>query len=255
MPTLVLLRHGESDWNHENRFTGWTDVDLSTRRRRRGARGRPAAQAPRACTFDVAYTSRAQARHPHAVDRARRARPDVAAGAEDRGASTSATTARCRASTRPRPRRSTARSRCTIWRRSYDIPPPPLERGRRALPGQRPRATRSLAAAELPRTECLKDTVARVLPYWHEAHRAGGRRRASGVLIAAHGNSLRALVKYLDGISDEDIVGLNIPTGVPAGLRARRRPASRSSHHYLGDAAGIEAAIAAVAAQGTAGRR
>ena len=138
-----------------------------------------------------------------------------------------------------------------IWRRSYDIPPPALDQSDERFPG-RDRRYADLDDADLPRAESLKDTVGRFLPYWHDEIApavAAGRR----VLIAAHGNSLRALVKYLDDVSDDEIVGLNIPTGVPLvyELDDALRPVS---HRYLGDAARIEAAIAAVAAQGTADR-
>jgi 2,3-bisphosphoglycerate-dependent phosphoglycerate mutase len=136
-----------------------------------------------------------------------------------------------------------------VWRRSYDVPPPPLDENDERFPG-RDRRYAGLSPAELPRTECLKDTVARFLPYWHQtiapAIRAGQR-----VLLAAHGNSLRALVKYLDNVSDQDIVELNIPTGMPLvyELDADLRPIR---HYYLGDPAKIQAAMDAVAKQGSA---
>ena len=136
-----------------------------------------------------------------------------------------------------------------IWRRSYDIPPPALEESDPRFPGTDPRY-RGLSPAELPRTECLKDTVARFLPYWHEsivpAVKAGKK-----VIIAAHGNSLRALVKYLDNISDEEIVGLNIPTGIPLvyELDDQLKPIR---HYYLGDPEEVARAAAAVANQGKA---
>jgi 2,3-bisphosphoglycerate-dependent phosphoglycerate mutase len=246
----VLLRHGESDWNRENRFTGWTDVDLSTAGI---AEAHEAARslAAEGLTFDVAYTSllkrairtlwialddldlmwlpvhgswRLNERHYGALQGLDKAETARQYGDEQ----------------------------VHIWRRSYDIPPPPLDPSDERFPGH-DRRYAHLPDADLPRAESLKDTVARFLPYWHDeiapAVRSGRR-----VLIAAHGNSLRALVKYLDGISDEAIVGLNIPTGVPLvyELDDELRP---TSHRYLGDAAGIEAAIAAVAAQGTADRR
>ena len=136
-----------------------------------------------------------------------------------------------------------------IWRRSYDIPPPALERSDPRFPGNDPRY-RELAPAEVPLTECLKDTVARFLPLWNTAiapEVAAGRR----VIIAAHGNSLRALVKYLDNVSDQDIVELNIPTGIPLvyELDAALKPLR---HYYLGDQARVEAAVKAVASQGKA---
>jgi 2,3-bisphosphoglycerate-dependent phosphoglycerate mutase len=136
-----------------------------------------------------------------------------------------------------------------IWRRSYDIPPPALEESDSRYPGTDPRY-RGLSPSELPLTECLKDTVARFLPYWHQAivpTIQGGKK----VIIAAHGNSLRALVKYLDEIADEDIVGLNIPTGVPLvyELDDRLKPIR---HYYLGDPEEVARAAAAVAKQGRA---
>jgi 2,3-bisphosphoglycerate-dependent phosphoglycerate mutase len=134
-----------------------------------------------------------------------------------------------------------------IWRRSYDVPPPPLEPSDARYPGHDPRY-KQLTAAELPLTECLKDTVARFLPYWHETV-APAVKRGERVLMAAHGNSLRALVKYLDNISDDEIVGLNIPTGVPLvyELDDDLKPIR---HYYLGDQDKIQAAMEAVAAQG-----
>ena len=136
-----------------------------------------------------------------------------------------------------------------MWRRSYDIPPPPLEESDPRYPGSDPRY-QGLSKAELPLTECLKDTVARFLPHWHEAI-VPTIQSGKKVIIAAHGNSLRALVKYLDNISDKDIVSLNIPTGVPLvyELDAQLRP---TRHYYLGDPEEVARAAAAVAAQGKA---
>jgi 2,3-bisphosphoglycerate-dependent phosphoglycerate mutase len=136
-----------------------------------------------------------------------------------------------------------------IWRRSYDVPPPVLEKSDPRYPGHDPRY-RELSPSELPRTECLKDTVARFLPYWHQAI-VPTIRSGKMVIIAAHGNSLRALVKYLDEIPDQDIVGLNIPTGVPLvyELDEQLKPIR---HHYLGDPEEIARAAAAVANQGKA---
>ena len=247
MATIVLLRHGESDWNRENRFTGWTDVDLSPiglTEAHEAAR----LLAEGGFAFDVAYTSllkrairtlwvvlddldlmwlpvhnswRLNERHYGALQGLNKAETAREYGDEQ----------------------------VRIWRRSYDIPPPPLEPEDPRFPGHEKRYA-DVAPDELPRSESLKDTVARFLPYWHEtivpAIRAGRR-----VLIAAHGNSLRALVKYLDEVSDEEIVGLNIPTGVPLvyELDDDLRP---RSHRYLGDPERIATAMAAVAAQGKA---
>jgi 2,3-bisphosphoglycerate-dependent phosphoglycerate mutase len=138
-----------------------------------------------------------------------------------------------------------------IWRRSYDIPPPPLEKADPRFPGNDPQGRyKDLTAAELPRTECLKDTVARFLPLWHETI-APMVKSGKKVIIAAHGNSLRALVKYLDNIPESEIVELNIPTGIPLvyELDANLKPIK---HYYLGDQAAIEAAMKAVANQGKA---
>ena len=245
MKKLVLVRHGESSWNKENRFTGWTDVDLSEKGVAEAIEGGRVLKAE-GYTFDVAYTSvlkrairtlwfvldetdlmwipvhrswRLNERHYGALQGLNKAET-----AEKFG-----------------------EAQVKIWRRSYDIPPPALEKTDPRHPGQ-DRRYASLTEAELPLTECLKDTVARFLPLWHEtiapAVRAGQR-----VLIAAHGNSLRALVKYLDNISDQDIVELNIPTGMPLvyELEDDLKPI-RS--YYLGDAEKVKAAMEAVAAQG-----
>jgi 2,3-bisphosphoglycerate-dependent phosphoglycerate mutase len=244
MIKLVLLRHGESAWNKENRFTGWTDVDLSEK-------GLEEAHAAgklllaEGYTFDVAHTSvlkrairtlwialdemdlmwipvfrswRLNERHYGALQGLNKAET-----AEKFGD-----------------------AQVKIWRRAYDIPPPALTPDDPRFPGKDPRYA-SLTADDLPLTECLKDTVARFLPYWHSAItpdlKAGKR-----VLIAAHGNSLRALVKYLDNISDEEIVELNIPTGIPLvyELDDDLRPIR---HYYLGDPEAAARAAAAVAAQ------
>ncbi len=244
MYKLVLVRHGQSDWNLENRFTGWTDVDLS-------AKGIEEARAggrllkEEGYTFDLAFTSvlkrairtlwlvldemdlmwipvirswRLNERHYGALQGLNKAETAAQHGDDQ----------------------------VLVWRRSYDVPPPPLA-------ADDPRNARfdrryaDLTEAELPLTECLKDTVARMLPYWHEtiapAVKAGRR-----VIVAAHGNSLRALVMYLDGISEQDIVELNIPTGIPLvyELDENLKPIR---HYYLGDPEAAAAAAAAVAAQ------
>ena len=245
MHSVVLLRHGESIWNMENRFTGWTDVDLTERgvgeAKRAGEMLKEAG-----FFFDSAYTSvlkraiktlwlaletmdlmwipvhqswRLNERHYGALQGLSKAEMTAKFGDEQ----------------------------VLLWRRSYDVPPPALERGDPRVSRGDPRYA-SIAESELPLTECLKDTVARFLPYWNgtiaPAVRAGGR-----VLVVAHGNSLRALVKYLDGISDGAIVDLNIPTGIPlvyeldSELRPRR-------HYYLGDPAEAAARARAVADQG-----
>jgi 2,3-bisphosphoglycerate-dependent phosphoglycerate mutase len=245
MKKLVLVRHGESDWNRQNRFTGWTDVDLSDKGREEALAGGRVLKAE-GYTFDVAYTSvlkrairtlwivldemdlmwipvhrswRLNERHYGALQ----------------GLNKSETAAKF------------GEDQVKIWRRSYDIRPPALEPSDERYPGHDPRY-RDLTPAELPLTECLKDTVERFLPYWHGTV-APAVREGRRVLIAAHGNSLRALVKYLDNVSDGEIVGLNIPTGMPLvyELDDALRPL-RS--YYLGDPEKVKAAMEAVAAQG-----
>jgi 2,3-bisphosphoglycerate-dependent phosphoglycerate mutase len=247
MHRLVLLRHGESVWNRENRFTGWTDVDLSEAGLEEA---RAAGRLLRAegFDFDLAYTSvlkrairtlwvaleemdrlwlpvdkswRLNERHYGALQGLNKAETAAKFG----------------------------EAQVLAWRRSYDTPPPALAAGEARDAAADPRYA-GLSRAEVPLTECLKDTVARVLPYWNgtiaPAVRAGRR-----VLVAAHGNSLRALIKHLDGVSNADIVGLNVPTGVPLvyELDARLRPLGR---RYLGDAEEVARRVAAVSAQGKA---
>jgi len=247
MYKVVLLRHGESDWNKENRFTGWTDVDLSAKGREE-ARDAGQLLKREGYAFDQAFTSvlkrairtlwlaldemdllwlpverswRLNERHYGALQGLNKAETAAKFGDDQ----------------------------VKVWRRSYDIPPPPLDASDERFPGRDARY-KDVPASDLPLTECLKDTVARFLPYWHErigpAIKSGKR-----VIVAAHGNSLRALVKYLDGISDQEIVELNIPTGIPLvyELDADLRPLK---HYYLGDPAAVEAAIKGVAAQGQA---
>ena len=247
MPSLVLLRHGESAWNRENRFTGWTDVDLSDTG---VAEAHEAARLLQAedLTFDVAYTSRL-----------RRAIRTLWIVLDDLDLMWLPVHGSWRLNERHYGalqglnKAETAREfgdeQVRIWRRSYDIPPPALTADDERFPG-RDRRYADLSDLELPRTESLKDTVARFLPYWH-AEIAPAVRAGRRVLIAAHGNSLRALVKFLDDVSDDEIVGLNIPTGVPLvyELDDALRPLS---HRYLGDPNRVEAAMAAVAAQGQA---
>lgn len=246
---LVLLRHGESTWNRENRFTGWTDVDLTER----GVEeAHAAAQAIRdaGMGFDVAFTSllkrairtlwivlddmdlmwipvhrswRLNERHYGALQGLDKAQTAARYGDQQ----------------------------VLLWRRSYDVPPPALTTDDNRYPGRDPRY-RDLQADEIPRTECLKDTVERFLPYWHETI-APEIQAGKRIIIAAHGNSLRALVKYLDEIGDDEILKLNIPTGVPLvyELDDALRPIQR---YYLGDSAEIEKAARAVADQAKARR-
>ena len=247
MYKLVLLRHGESDWNRENRFTGWTDVDLS-------ARGVEEARAAgrllkaEGLVLDCAFTSvlkRAIRTLWLAQDELDRLWIPVEKSWRLNERHYGALQGLNKAETAAK----FGEAQVLAWRRSYDTPPPALEAGDPRSPAQDPRYA-SLAAAEIPLTECLKDTVARVIPYWNDAI-APAIRSGRRVVVAAHGNSLRALVKYLDGVSDADIVGLNIPTGVPLvyELDAGLRPLG---HRYLGDAAEVASRMAAVASQGKA---
>jgi len=245
MHKLVLIRHGESAWNKENRFTGWTDVDL-TDKGREEARAAGRLLKAEGFTFDLAYVSvlrRALNTLHFALDEMdelwipveKSWRLNERHYGSLQGLNKSETAAKY------------GDDQVLIWRRAYDIAPPPLEKSDERYPGHDPRY-KNLPEADLPLTECLKDTVARFLPYWHETIApavAAGKR----VIIAAHGNSLRALVKYLDHVSDADIINLNIPTGVPLvyELDDELKPIR---HYYLGDQSAIEAAMQAVANQG-----
>jgi len=244
MYKLVLLRHGESTWNRENRFTGWTDVDLS-------AAGIEEAKAAgrllesSGYEFDVAFTSvlkRAIRTLWIALDELDRLwlpiekswRLNERHYGDLQGLNKAEMAAKF------------GEQQVLVWRRSYDTPPPELAVSDKRYEGKDPR----YAGIEVPRTECLKDTVARVLPYWNSTI-APAIRSKKRVLIAAHGNSLRALVKHLDAISDKEIVGLNIPTGIPLvyELDSSLKPLK---HYYLGDADEVAKRVAAVSAQGKA---
>ena len=244
---LVLLRHGESQWNLENRFTGWTDVDLSpagiVEARRAGQLLRSEGY-----DFDIAFTSvlkRAIRTLWLALDEMDRMWLPVEHSWRLNERHYGALQGLDKAETAAR----FGDEQVLKWRRAYAVAPDPLPPGDPRGSEGDPRYA-GVAASDIPRTECLRDTVARVLPYW-EGTIAPAIRSGQRVLIAAHGNSLRALVKHLDGISDDDIVGLNIPTARPLvyELDADLRPLGSS---YLGDAAEIAAAQAAVAAQGKA---
>lgn len=247
MYKIVLVRHGESTWNQENRFTGWTDVDLTPQGEQEAREaGRLLLEA--GFRFDVAFTSvlkrairtlwlmldemdlmwipvhndwRLNERHYGALQ----------------GLNKAETAARF------------GEAQVLAWRRSYDVPPDPLPPSDVRSSVHDPRY-RQLARELIPRTECLRDTVARVLPAWHDTI-APRILAGQHLVIAAHGNSLRALIKYLDGIGDQEIVALNVPNGRPLvyELDAQLRPLG---HYYLGDPARIEAAAAAMAAQGRA---
>ncbi len=245
MNKIVLVRHGESTWNRENRFTGWTDVDLTEKGVSEAHEaGRLLKQ--EGYTFDMAFTSllkranktlwiiqetldltwipvehhwRLNERHYGALQGLNKSETAVKFG-EDQ---------------------------VHVWRRSYDVPPPPLEDGDERLTLTDPRY-RDMKPGEFPRTECLKDTVARFLPYWEKVI-APAVKAGKQIIIAAHGNSLRALIKYLDAVPDSEIVGVEVPTGQPLvyELDDNLKPIK---HYYLGDPEAIAAAKQAVANQG-----
>ena len=242
MHKLVLLRHGESGWNRENRFTGWTDVDLSPQGVEE-ARGAGRLLRAEGYAFDLAHTSmlkRAIRTLNLALEELDQVwlpvTKDWRLNERHYGALQGLNKAETAA--------KFGEAQVLVWRRSYDTPPPALEPGDPRDEAGDPR----YAGATVPRTECLKDTVARVIPYW-EGTIAPAVRSGRRLLIAAHGNSLRALIKHLDGVSDADIVGLNVPTGVPLvyELDDKLRPLR---HFYLGDAEEVAKRVAAVAAQG-----
>ena len=246
MPTLVLLRHGQSQWNMENRFTGWADVDLSELGRRE-AREAGDLLKREGFDFDHAHTSvlkRAVRTLWQAQDALDRMWLPVHTDWRLNERHYGALTGLDKAETAAR----YGDEQVHIWRRSYDIRPPAWTPEQNVM-AHDPRYA-SLKPEQIPLTECLKDTVARVLPYWHDTLKPAllaGRR----VLVVAHGNSLRALIKYLDGISDEAIVEMNVPNGVPLVYEFddHMKPLRR---FYLGDADAIAAKMAAVANQGKA---
>lgn len=245
MYKVVLLRHGESTWNKENRFTGWTDVDLSEKGLAEAKKAGEVLNSE-GYKFDIAYTSvlkrairtlwitldeldlmwipvirnwRLNERHYGALQGLNKAETAEKFGEEQ----------------------------VKIWRRSYDTPPSALEITDDRYPGKDPRYA-ELKDEELPVTECLKDTVARFVPYWEETI-APMVRSGKKVLITAHGNSLRALVKYLDNVGEKDIIELNIPTGIPLVYELDEK-LNPIKHYYLGNQEEIQKAAAAVAAQG-----
>jgi 2,3-bisphosphoglycerate-dependent phosphoglycerate mutase len=244
MKKLVLLRHGESQWNQENRFTGWTDVGLTEKGMREAVEsGRTLKQEGH--EFDVAFTSvlsRAIKTLWLALEQLDRMWIPVHLSWRLNERHYGALQGLNKAETAERH----GMEQVLLWRRSYDTRPPALTRDDPRFPGRDPRYA-GLTRDELPLTECLKDTVARFLPYWHDTIApavASGRR----VIIAAHGNSLRALVKYLDDVSDQDILELNIPTGIPLvyELDDALKPLR---HYYLGDPEAAKKAAEAVANQ------
>jgi len=244
---LVLLRHGESTWNRENRFTGWTDVDLSDKGVQEAGRAAVALK-KEGYTFDLAFTS--------VLKRAIRTLWIVQDGMDLmwipvkkswrlnerhygglQGLNKSETAAKF------------GEQQVLVWRRSYDVPPPPLEKGDPRGAGAEP-CYRHLKPGQVPLSESLKDTYRRCLPYWHKSI-APAVRSGKKVIVSAHGNSLRALVKYLDNVSEQDIVNLNIPTGIPLVYELDghlRKVTSR----YLASAQELEQARQAVADQGKA---
>jgi 2,3-bisphosphoglycerate-dependent phosphoglycerate mutase len=245
MHKLVLVRHGESVWNKENRFTGWTDVDLSEQGL---IEAREAGRVLKAegLTFDAAYTSvlKRAIRTLHSIlDEMDLMWLPVTKAWQLNERHYGALQGLNKAETAAQH----GEAQVKIWRRAYAIAPPPLEPADPRAPGNDPRY-RGLTPAELPLTECLKDTVARVVPYW-DAEIAPRIKAGERLIVAAHGNSLRALVKFLDGISDDDIVELNIPTGMPLVYDLDANLKSLGSR-YLGDPAKVKAAMEAVAAQG-----
>ncbi|WP_332742892.1 2,3-diphosphoglycerate-dependent phosphoglycerate mutase [Hydrogenophaga sp.] len=247
MHKLVLIRHGESTWNLENRFTGWTDVDLTpTGLEQAKAAGR--LLKAEGYDFDLAYTSvlkRATRTLWHVLDEMDRTWLPVVHSWRLNERHYGALQGLNKADMA----KQYGDEQVLVWRRSYDTPPPALEPGDpRSERGDRRYAR--LNPQDIPLTECLKDTVARVLPFWNEAM-APAIKSGKRVVVAAHGNSIRALVKYLDGIGDDDIVGVNIPNGIPLvyELDADLKPIKS---YYLGDAEAAAQAAAAVAAQGKA---
>ncbi len=244
MRTLVLLRHGESTWNKENRFTGWTDVDLTETGREEAARAGDLLK-DGGYVFDIVYTSvltRAIKTMFIALDRMKQLWIPVVKSWRLNERHYGALQGLNKAETAAKH----GEAQIKIWRRSYDIPPPPLAPDDERHPSHDPRYA-SLKPSDLPATECLKDTVARFLPLWHEEI-APAIRHGRRVLIAAHGNSLRALVKYLDNIPDDDIVELNIPTGIPLVYELDDDLKPLRSY-YLGDPEEAKKAAERVAAQ------
>ena len=247
MYKLVLIRHGESTWNLENRFTGWVDVPLTTTGIAQAqAAGRLLREA--GYEFDVCHTSvlkRATHTLWHCLDEMDRTWLPVVHSWRLNERHYGALQGLNKADMA----KQYGDEQVLIWRRSYSVPPPPLEPNDPRSERGDPRYAK-LAPEQVPLTECLKDTVARVLPFWNESM-APAIRAGKRVLVSAHGNSIRALVKYLDGISDQDIVGLNIPNGIPLvyELDADLKPIR---HYYLGDAEAAAKAAAAVANQGKA---
>jgi 2,3-bisphosphoglycerate-dependent phosphoglycerate mutase len=247
MHKLVLIRHGESTWNLDNRFTGWTDVDLTATGIEQAKNAGRLLKA-QGYEFDVAYTSvlkRATRTLWHVLDEMDRTWLPIVNSWRLNERHYGALQGLNKADMA----KQYGDAQVLIWRRSYDTPPPALEPNDPRCERKDIRYT-NLLPSQVPLTECLKDTVARVLPFWTETL-APAIQSGQRLVIAAHGNSIRALVKYLDNISDQDIVGLNIPNGIPLvyELDEQLKP---MRHYYLGDAEAAAKAAAAVAAQGKA---
>ncbi|CAH2783676.1 MAG: Phosphoglycerate mutase (EC [uncultured Caballeronia sp.] len=247
MYKLVLIRHGESTWNKENRFTGWVDVDL-TEQGNREAQQAGLLLKEAGFSFDLAYTSvlkRAIRTLWHVQDQMDEMYLSVVHSWRLNERHYGALSGLNKAETA----KKYGDEQVLIWRRSYDMPPPALDPSDECT-SYDPRYAK-VPREQLPLTECLKDTVARVMPIWNESI-APAIKLGKRVLIAAHGNSMRALIKYLDGISDDDIVGLNVPNGVPLVYELDEN-LNPIKHYYLGDPEAIAKAQAAVAKQGKAG--
>ena len=242
---LVLIRHGESTWNLENRFTGWTDVDLTETGISQAMQAGKLLKSE-GYDFDLAYTSvlkRATRTLWHTLDEMDRTWLPVVHSWRLNERHYGALQGLNKTETAQK----YGNDQVLIWRRSYDTPPPPLASDDARCESRDPRYNR-LEPGQVPLTECLKDTVTRVLPLWNESM-APAIRAGKRIVVAAHGNSMRALVKYLDDVSDGDIVGLNIPNGIPLvyELDAALRPLR---HYYLGSAEAAAKAAAAIGAQG-----
>ena len=247
MHKLVLIRHGESTWNQENRFTGWTDVDLNEKGLRE-AKAAGELLKKEGYSFDRSFVS--------LLKRALRTNWMILDELDELWIPIERSwrlNERHYGSLQGLNKGETATKfgddQVLIWRRSYDVPPPALEKNDERYPGH-DRRYKSVAETDLPLTDCLKDTVDRVLPYWH-SEIAPAVKRGEKVLVTAHGNTLRALVKYFDNLSEEEVLALNIPTGIPLvyELDEELKPIR---HYYLGDQEAIAAAAAAVASQGKA---
>lgn len=245
MKKLVLLRHGESIWNKENKFTGWYDVDLSEKGIEEGKKAGEVLK-EEGFEFDIAFTS-LLIRATRTLDLTLQEMgqsPQIIKSWKLNERHYGALQGLNKAETAAK----YGDDQVLIWRRSYDTPPPALEKTDERFPGNDP-IYKDLTEEELPLTECLKDTVARVLPYWDDEI-VPAIQQGKKVIIAAHGNSLRALVKYLDDISDEDILQLNIPTGLPLIYELDDETLKPIKSYYLGDPEAVKAAMDAVANQG-----